>query len=755
MKNIKPWHWVLLAVLLAPIAIVLVLGLLPAPGDTPLAESAIIVGAQAASNAATSFDIAFPAENTPADNPSTPEKEQLGYLLFFDPVLSTNDDISCATCHHPDMGFADGRPLAMGAGGVGVGPDRTGGIEVDRHAPSLYNKVFETAFFWDGRATTLEQQAELALTNPIEMNANPDELVADLSALPEYQALFAAAFPDDANPVTFENVTFALAAFERTLRANASNYDQYAQGDLTALTPAQKRGLALFRSAATGCYNCHAAPTFSNGEFATTGITNANGELAPTGRDIVTGDPLDAYAAKVPSLRNVGLTAPYMHNGSLSTLEDVLAFYMAGGSSVPTPGMGRGLRPFTLTEQEQADLLAFLYALTDESSRVDIPTSVPSGLPVVPALDNPLRAVAEAHNTGSPAVADRAPTTLTVTAGESIQAVVDQAVPGDVIEIEYGTYNEMVLVEINDLTVRGIPNAAGEWPVMDGENAFTDAFTVSGNGFTIEQLEIRNYTVNGVFAEGVTNITFRDMFVADVGIYGIYPVKSTGVLVERIEVTGIKDAGIYVGQSADIIVRDNIGYGNVLGIEVENSVNADVYNNHMYDNSCGIFISLLPGLTSKVSQGIRVYDNLVENNNLANFATPDMLVAIVPDGTGILVLGSDDVEVYNNIMTGNQTVGLAVFSSAAVFDDIDMPPTPERFYAHSNSYENNGYNANAMVNDLGIYGADILWDGSHWEVRFDDQVSSAFPPVLPSSGWPALLRRAYWQVLNFVITNLG
>src|SRR5262245_50280718 len=182
-----------------------------------------------------------------ADNPVPADRKdpriELGRLLFFDPILSGANDVSCATCHHPDLGFGDGRQLAMGKGGKGIGPDRAGGSVVKRGAPSLWNAAYNHLQFWDGRAPDLEEQARGPITSDIEMDENPENLVKELRAIPEYVRLFDGAFKGtDGSAVTVDNVLNAVASFERTLTANNSPFDRFAKGDLTALSPQQRAG---------------------------------------------------------------------------------------------------------------------------------------------------------------------------------------------------------------------------------------------------------------------------------------------------------------------------------------------------------------------------------------------------------------------------------------------------------------------------------------------------------------------------------
>jgi parallel beta-helix repeat protein len=441
----------------------------------------------------------------------------------------------------------------------------------------------------------------------------------------------------------------------------------------------------------------------------------------------------------------------------MATLEEVIAFYEAGGGRAHgATGIDVFVNPFELTDQERADLIAFLYALTDESGLPEIPTAVPSGLPVVGHVDNPARTAVAAHNTaaGSEAAGARPPQTITVQPGETIQAAVDRARPGDTIEIPYGVYNERIVVDMSDITLRGVPNEAGEFPVLDGEDRLPEGVIASGNNFTVGNLHTRNFTDNGVLVEGATGVHFHDIIAENVGTYGVYPVRSTNVLIERVTVSGVNDAGIYAGQSANVIVRDSTAFGNVIGIELENTLGGEVYNNHVYDNSDGILIVLLPQLTSKISSGAVIRDNLVENNNHANFAPEGATARIVPPGTGILLIATDNNEVYNNTITGNKTAGVALFSltgtGAFNENEVDVGPLPEGNYVHDNTYSNNGYDPDPVVAELGIPAGDILWETTGANNRFDEVGATSFPPLLPGSGWPAFARHAYGNIFKLL-----
>lgn len=319
----------------------------------------------------------------------TPARIELGRLLFFDPILSADGTLSCAHCHHPDLGFADGRARAMGLGGVGVGRARSGGAELSRNAPTLWNAAYRGSLFWDGRAADLELQALQPVTNPLEMGNATEGMLRALRGVPAYAPLFRQAFPGSGDSLTRQNVAVALSAFERTLLSFNSRYDRYAAGDAAALSSAELRGLDLVRSLKTRCFECHTTPVFSAPLNKVLGAPDGAGRPFDTGRSGVTGDERERGSFAVVSFRNIALTAPYMHSGALVDLDEVLEFYAAGGGKGKgndLPNINRHIRGFKLTVAEKADLIAFLQSLTDESAKPAIPKTVPSGLPVVPHL---------------------------------------------------------------------------------------------------------------------------------------------------------------------------------------------------------------------------------------------------------------------------------------------------------------------------------------------------------------------------------
>lgn len=314
----------------------------------------------------------WPPILTPVDNPTTPATVELGRQLFYDPVLSASKAMSCATCHHPDMGFSNGQTLSTPRPGA-----------PPRNVSALWNTGFNRFLLWDGREESLESQARLPLTLSNEMAIDLAEAEARLRAIPAYVELFDAAFGgNDVETVTFDNITRALAAFQRTLISQNSAYDRHVAGDSAALTPQQQRGMDLFFSERTHCAECHQPPLFALENFRVTGVpSDDQGRAAVSEKGI-------AGAFKVPTLRNVALNAPYMHNGALATLDEVVQFYADGAGRVNDfPLVDPLLKGFDLTTEERADLVAFLNALTDASQLPVVPQTALSGLPVVERVE--------------------------------------------------------------------------------------------------------------------------------------------------------------------------------------------------------------------------------------------------------------------------------------------------------------------------------------------------------------------------------
>ena len=304
----------------------------------------------------------------------TPRQIDLGRYLFFDPALSADATVACATCHDPDHGFSDRHPRSRGAGGR----------ETSRNAPSLWNVAFQRRLFWDGRARSLEEQVQGPLFGAHEMGNTPQRLLATLNALPAYRRLFAAAFADAAGGIRSGHVYRALAAFESSLISLNSRYDLYAQGIADALTPRELEGLNVFRSFVARCGECHTPPLFTNQQIAVIGTPEPAGHAFDAGAGGVGGGPRLRGGFKVPSLRNVALTAPYEHSGAFTDLRDAVAFYTLGrGHAVPsgeTLAIHWHIGEPGLSPREVDRLVDFLGALSDESFKPQRPAALPSGL---------------------------------------------------------------------------------------------------------------------------------------------------------------------------------------------------------------------------------------------------------------------------------------------------------------------------------------------------------------------------------------
>jgi cytochrome c peroxidase len=305
----------------------------------------------------------------------SPQQIDLGRYLFFDPVLSADGSISCASCHDPAQGFADGRAHAVGIDGQ----------TLPRSAPSLWNIGFFSTLLWDGSKTSLEEQMQGPLYSPVEMGNNPAALLKALNGNQTYRALFEQAFGK--SPVALDQIYTAITAFESSLISLNSRYDLYAHGYHAALNENEIAGLNIFRSFVARCAECHTPPLFSNQQLAVLGVADAPGELIDPGAEAITGDASQRGAFRVPSLRNIVRTAPYMHRGQKATLEDAARFYTGGrGHEVPE---GESLMIHwhiwepRLTDREITLLATFMGALTDEAFMPQIPTAVPSGLTVV------------------------------------------------------------------------------------------------------------------------------------------------------------------------------------------------------------------------------------------------------------------------------------------------------------------------------------------------------------------------------------
>jgi cytochrome c peroxidase len=297
----------------------------------------------------------------PADNPYTQAKAELGRYLYFDPRLSADGSVSCASCHDPRKGFTDGAAVSTGIKG------QQGG----RSAPTVINRAYSLAQFWDGRAATLEEQVKGPIANPIEMGTTHDAMVATLGKIGAYGPLFAKAF--SSQEITIDRVAQAVATFERTILSGNSPYDRYKAGDRKAMSAAQVRGMRIFFDKAK-CDSCHEGVNFTLNAYANLGV-GTDRKDPDVGRFAVTKDPADWGAFKTPTLRDVARTAPYMHDGSLKNLTQVVNFYDKGG--IPNRNLDAKIKPLHLTEREKDDLVAFLNALTGEVTPVRAPEKLP------------------------------------------------------------------------------------------------------------------------------------------------------------------------------------------------------------------------------------------------------------------------------------------------------------------------------------------------------------------------------------------
>jgi cytochrome c peroxidase len=297
----------------------------------------------------------LPALPENPENPITPAKFRLGEQLFEDARLSGDENLSCASCHPREMGYADGVPFSEGAEGK----------PMPRHTPTLLNSAYSRYINWDGKFADVSQLVLAVMANPRNMNMQDEGvLVARLESVPEYREQFQEVF---GGPPTKQRVALAIDAYVRRLTTPNSPFDRYAAGDPRALTDAQKRGLVLFVGKAD-CAMCHRGPNFADDQFHALGLTGDD-----AGRFKVTGVEADRYAFKTPTLRNVELTAPYMHDGSVSTLRGVIDFYNAGGGRQrPKSPL---LRKLDLTEREKSDLVAFLESLTGTVEKLESRTA--------------------------------------------------------------------------------------------------------------------------------------------------------------------------------------------------------------------------------------------------------------------------------------------------------------------------------------------------------------------------------------------
>lgn len=289
----------------------------------------------------------------PADNPYQAEKAALGKMLFFDPRLSINQNISCATCHNPSFGWEQALPLAVGAQNTALG----------RHNPTILNLAWGDKFFWDGRAATLEEQALGPIQSDVEMNMPLDVLIERVSGIEGYRPYFNSIFSEG---ITAETIAKAIATFERTVVSGPSPFDRWIEGDESALSDSAKRGFELFNGKAK-CSTCHSGWNFTDNKFHDIGLPTLD-----EGRFVI--DPsseLNRHAFKTPGLRNITHRAPYMHNGSLANLDAVLVHYLSGG--LPRPSRSPEIVFLPLMNDDLTDLKAFLHTLQGEDQPMSLP----------------------------------------------------------------------------------------------------------------------------------------------------------------------------------------------------------------------------------------------------------------------------------------------------------------------------------------------------------------------------------------------
>ena len=291
--------------------------------------AALGVGAELSSSAPLGLDAHMPV---PASNPLTPEKVKRGRQLFFDTRLSRDRTVSCATCHDPKQAFAESRAITRGIGGAAG----------TRNTPTVINRGYGRLGFWDGRAEALEQQVLLPILNPIELGLTEKEL-------------------ESRTGMTVRDVTFALASYIRTIRSGNSRFDRFTAGDAQALNALERQGLQVFRGKGA-CAGCHNGPLLTDELFHNTGVAWRNDHLVDDGRFAVSLRDSDNGAFKTPTLRDIAATPPYMHDGSIATLEEVVDFYAQGGRQ--NPWLSPFMRPRPLTADEKTALVAFLRSLS-------------------------------------------------------------------------------------------------------------------------------------------------------------------------------------------------------------------------------------------------------------------------------------------------------------------------------------------------------------------------------------------------------
>lgn len=302
----------------------------------------------------------LPAIQDSPDNPTTPEKVVLGYLLFFDKRMSKDESMSCESCHHTDKAWTEGQAVSP----------KVGGAMNKRNAPTVLNVAYHTSFYWDGRVATLEGVSNAAWTG--QLGADPAAVANKLAANATYRAHFQRAFD---SPPSAKNIPMALASFFRALKSGNAPYDQYEQGEKKAASKQAQRGFEVFRKA--NCALCHVPPLYTDSLFHNVGIAWADVDVAKRdhGRMDATKDPKDDGKFKTPTLRDIALTAPYFHDGSVKTLDEAIDLMVAGGKK--NPNLDEKLKPAKLSKSDRAALKAFLQSLTGTATFPGPPSELP------------------------------------------------------------------------------------------------------------------------------------------------------------------------------------------------------------------------------------------------------------------------------------------------------------------------------------------------------------------------------------------
>lgn len=329
--------------------------------------------------------------------------------------------------------------------------------------------------------------------------------------------------------------------------------------------------------------------------------------------------------------------------------------------------------------------------------------------------------------------------TAVVSAGGSIQAAVEAADPGAIIHIEPGLYREGITVTRPDITLVGLNDKDGAGVAIQNPGGVRNGIEVRAGAhrFALHTVTVRGFDANGVFLVGVDGFLLSRVVAENNGAYGLFPVRSTNGVIEHSVASGHADAGLYIGQSSSVTMRQNKVYGNVVGIEASNSSDVKLLANEAWDNTNGILAVLLPGRQIKVANGMLIAGNKVWNNNRPNFARPGDLVGAVPAGTGILIVGADQVVAEDNTVTGHEFLGigvgsslvLAALSGAPPESFADIEPDPDGTRVRSNAVTGNGTSTPIPF----LPPADLLWDGSGTEnCWLGNTFGSSFPTDLPA-----------------------